>query len=167
MAKIKSMPEPEHAALVGRVSIAWNDVQFEIFKLFAAVSGMPEVRAEAVFFALRNDRSQRDITLAAALNALLDNGDLFSRCEAAINDAGKLSGERNAVMHAMWATKYPEGHITPSPFVRGPSKLRKDDFERQFTELTETLRNLFRRILRLRIEVEKHLASQDKAPERT
>jgi len=41
MVKIASMSEEEHAALVGRVTIAWNDIQFEVFQLFTATSGMP------------------------------------------------------------------------------------------------------------------------------
>src|SRR5216684_2202670 len=79
MTKILSIPKEEHAAMIGRVAVAWNDVQFAVSQIFWLLSGMPQKRAHAVFFALRTDAAQRDITNAAALDVLSDDNALYKR----------------------------------------------------------------------------------------
>ena len=54
----------EHAALVGHVTLAWSNIHSEVFAIFSLLCGMEGRRSEAIFFALKSDASQRDITLA-------------------------------------------------------------------------------------------------------
>ena len=54
----------EHAALVGHITLAWSNIHSEVFAIFSLLCGMEGRRSEAIFFALKSDASQRDITLA-------------------------------------------------------------------------------------------------------
>jgi hypothetical protein len=73
-----SDPQVEPFALLSlavtttRRKITYNRVQHRIFDLFAAFSGMSVEKASGVFLALKSDRSQRDIALAAGKTALAD-----------------------------------------------------------------------------------------------
>ena len=67
----------EHATLIGSVVIAYNKIHWVISVLFVAFSGMPAEEARDVFFALKSDRLQRDITLAAGKTALAEHPALW------------------------------------------------------------------------------------------
>jgi hypothetical protein len=158
----RMMDEKELAASIGRITMSWGDIHFALFQLFTTATGMPKEAAEAIFFSLRTDAAQRDITAAACRTAFPE--DLYGRINNAIKRVGGLAGERNVAIHAMWATHYPSGQVTPSPWVHGPFLLKKDDFDNQFAELQETLKNLFRELLRLQADAIYHVASLRKDP---
>ena len=93
----------EHAQLIGSVVIAYNKVQWVISVLFVALSGMPAEEARDIFFTLKSDRLQRDITLAAGKTALAGHPALWERFETTLEKVNELAGERNAAVHTMWA----------------------------------------------------------------
>ena len=136
-----------HAALVGHVTLAWSNVHYLVFEIFRMLAGMEDRCAGAVFFALKSDASQRDITLALIKERVSDEtqrkaGSLFGRISG-------LAGERNLAAHTMWVEKMPDGKIVPNPSIRHPPQLR-EDFKAQFENLAERLRDLFRELLGLR-----------------
>src|SRR5262245_41147547 len=53
----------EHAALLGHVTLAWNDCHYEVLSIFHTLSGVSWRNASAIFLALRSDRDRREITL--------------------------------------------------------------------------------------------------------
>ena len=53
----------ELAHLVGEINVEWNEAHSWVFGIFSALLGDHE-RAKAIFFALRIDSAQRDITTA-------------------------------------------------------------------------------------------------------
>jgi hypothetical protein len=163
----RRVPEPELAQILGRVTIAWTDVQSGVFDIFAAVSEIPRSRAEAIFFALRTDMAQRDITLAAAKDALQKNAVLLKKVSDILGEISDASGDRNAASHAMWAMHYPSGHLTPNPFVRMPKKLQRDEYDKQFIALQKTLRRLYGRTIPLPDEIHAHFASLDRRRKQT
>lgn len=102
MAK-ETTPFIGHAPLIGRVTIAWNQAHYFIFQVFLALHPRPEPEfAETIFFALKSDRAQRDLTLAAA-RTMIKHPPLLKETTAAIDRFTGLAGRRNAVTHAMWA----------------------------------------------------------------
>jgi hypothetical protein len=125
----------EHAQLIGSVVIAYNKVQWVIFVLFVALSGMPAEEARDIFFALKSDRLQRDITLAAGKTALAEHPALWERFETILENINELAGERNAAVDTMWAIDWQYWGVPSLYFPKVgfaseaiPHEKLKDDF---------------------------------------
>jgi hypothetical protein len=151
------MPDPdlekqydEHAALVGHVTLAWSNIHSQVFRIFALLCGTTKRQSEAIFFALKSDASQREITLAVINETVSEP--LRDKGKAIFGRINGLAGDRNLAAHTMWATLMPAGMIIPNPSVRRPSRL-KDDFELQFQTLIERLRELFRELMKFTQEI--------------
>ena len=138
-----------HAELIGRVVISWNEVQWMVYRLFVTFSAMPPQQAQDVFFSLRSDASQRDLTLAAGKSALATHPKLWQKFRTAMCDIGTLAGERNAAIHTMWGFNFYEALAGASLLSFGPMadttphKSLKDDFTAQCNELRDELNKHF------------------------
>ena len=53
----------EHAALLGRAKLVWNDCHDAVFFIFHDLSGMTWEKSTDVFFSLKADRAQREATV--------------------------------------------------------------------------------------------------------
>jgi hypothetical protein len=155
-------PMNEHATLIGSVVIAYNKIHWVISVLFVAFSGMPTEEARDVFFALKSDRLQRDITLAAGKTALAEHPALWERFETTLEKVNELAGERNAAVHTMWAIDWQYWGVPslyfPKVGVASEAILHeklKDDFPAQFAELNQKLQEHFVELDRIRGEYEK------------
>jgi hypothetical protein len=139
----------EHAVLIGRVAIAWNDLSDVLGRLFEALTGMTAEMARAVLFSNPSDRAQRLMVASAAAIILADNGPLRERLMRSIKEVDALAAERNAAIHTSWVAEiYTTGPATneirmkPSSGVVRHKKLR-DDFEQQFEDLKAKIQNKF------------------------
>jgi hypothetical protein len=106
----------EHAALLGHVTLAWNDCQSMVMQIFHTLSGTSWAQSTSVFLALKSDQSQRDITVAlllAVLNRADDDG-LRQLGTSLVGQLGSLAGERNAATHTMWITVMPSRKVEPT-----------------------------------------------------
>jgi hypothetical protein len=165
MAKRRADPIAAHAELIGRVAMAWNSVQYMIFLLFTRLSGLSPSKAEAIFFALKADAAQRDITSELAAVALKARPPLLARCNTILRDIGKRAGERNAATHTIWEVGA-AGAITPTQGVRVHTKLRAD-FTVQFRELESALRQHYADLVALQATFPLRRASPGRAQPRT
>jgi hypothetical protein len=148
----------EHAALLGHVTLAWNDCQSMIMQIFHTLSGTTWGHSSAVFLALKSDQSQRDITIAL-LRAVLDRADddaMRQHGTSLVSQLGNFAGERNAATHTMWITVMPSRKVEPHPAIPMPKNL-KPDFKSQFENLTRRLRKLFRELLNYDAALRVHL----------
>jgi hypothetical protein len=148
----------DHAALLGLVSLAWNDCHSMVLNIFHTVSGMSWTKAQAAFLAIKADQAQRDMTIAL-LNAVLateNDSRMLELGTSLLGKLGGLAGERNLAAHTMWITTLPDRKIVPHPGIMKP-KLLREDFETQFSELTTKLRDLFRRLLEYHAALRVHL----------
>lgn len=91
----KSLPR-----VIGEMTVLWNDCQALIFLMFHRTLALTLPQARAIFFTLRNDNSQRDIT-AALISASVPDA-LATRTAASINKFAKMAGSRNAFIHTTW-----------------------------------------------------------------
>jgi hypothetical protein len=149
----------EHAALLGHVTLAWNDCQSMVMQIFHTLSGTSWAKSTSVFLALKSDQSQRDITVAlllAVLNRADDDG-MRQLGTSLVGQLGSLAGERNAATHTMWITVMPSRRVEPHPAIPKP-KILKPDFKSQFEGLTQKLRKLFRELLKYEATLRVHLA---------
>ena len=133
-------PDPiaEHAELIGRVAIAWNDVQRLIYLLFEHFSELPSEKAQAVFGAIGVDRTQRRIVLALGRIAMADDPDLVKRLGKALHALDKMAEERNAAIHTSWGVDLHTRRMAPANNMPVHSAL-KEDFVAQFTKLRDQL----------------------------
>ena len=133
----------EHAAMLGRVTLVWNDCHYAVFLIFHVLSGMTWERSQAVFFSLKVDRAQRQATIALLKEVLSSDNDhgMFETGKNLLNKLDSLADERNLATHTMWGVMMPEREITPHPHMRHHSLLKKD-FRAQFEGLTTWLAEL-------------------------
>ena len=90
-------------AKIGKVAMEWNAAHIVVFGLFVGFTGLPKEMAAEIFYALKADSAQRDITKAAALSALRSNNgsdELIEKVTKVFNDIGRLAGDRNKTVHA-------------------------------------------------------------------
>src|ERR1700730_2372270 len=141
-------PADQHAAMLGHVSVAWNDVHWMLYRIFDVLSSMPTDQSKAAFFAIKADSTQRDIIQALAKVSLRPHPELLTQFTELMKRISRVAGDRNAATHTMWATHYPSRMVTPHPWVP-TSGVLADDYETQFTKMTEDLRNIFRELIPL------------------
>lgn len=165
MAHSEDEYDTKHAAMLGGVSLAWNDIHSEVLETFAALSEMPWDRADAIFFALKADQAQRDITIALIKTVLCNSEDvvLRDRGTSLMGQIGSYAGERNIATHAMWVTRHPSKTIAPHPFS-SRSKDVRSDYEAQFATLTRRLRKLYIELLDYRSDLSEHLKRRAATP---
>lgn len=137
-----------HKALLGSVTIGWNDCTHFVFEIFMDLSGMPVEKADKVFFGIRNDRTQRKIVRDLAGIALEDKPELRDKLVRVLVDLDKTAGVRNEATHSAWAIQmqWLEGE-NGIPYGWKPPKLVKvkaagdedDGFTERFTRLEAEL----------------------------
>jgi hypothetical protein len=155
----------DHAALLGHVTLAWNDCHYMVFLIFHTLSGLSWEQASAEFFEQDSDNNRRDITLKHMRKVLKTKNDkaLLTLGTRLFDELKQLAGERNAATHTMWVTVMPDREFFPDappeiqPHRHLPSKNLKADFKSQFSNLTTNLRELFRQLLDYEAAVHTHL----------
>lgn len=88
--------------LIGAITIASNAAYEQLFRLFWMASGLPKEAAEAVFFSIKSDSGQRDITRNIVSCSEKVQQDHKSHALEWIRFLEEKSGERNAAIHTMW-----------------------------------------------------------------
>ena len=148
----------DHAALLGLVTLAWNDCHYFVLSIFHTLSGVSREKAYAIFLALKSDHDRREITLALMKTVLDTDNDEHMREQGTrlLGQLGALAGERNLATHTMWITMMPEREVKPHPYLPPPKNL-KDDFKTQFSELRTNLRKLFSELVKYDFAVRHYL----------
>ena len=158
------------AELVGRVAIKWNSTHYAVYLLFETITGM--TAAWEVFWALKADTAQRDITLGAAVPLLKDQPELLRRLRMSFNKLGALAGERNAIVHAAWSVILkPPHHEARTVEVERFVPIRKypkleDDLYKQAKRLHSDLAGLEEELIKIDHEIQRLLASSNTDPRR-
>jgi hypothetical protein len=140
------------AGWIGGMTIRWNRCQAVIFMMFDRALGDNILAAKAIFFVLRSDGTQRDITVAALQIALAAHPDLLARTTTAIADFGKIAGRRNDFIHAIWY--FPEDAKPPEVWLNVRKNLDGKDPVEEAKKLIGDLDGIFGRLHRLRIEID-------------
>lgn len=67
--------DADFSRLVGDIAVTYNKCQGYVFRIFWSLNGMTRDKAKAVFFSVRSDSSQRDMTKALITSTNLESGD--------------------------------------------------------------------------------------------
>ena len=123
---------------IGQVTVGWNDVQFWFYAVFRKM--LPDPRAEAIFFAIRTDRAQRDIVRELAENYLSDHPKLLAELKTKIEEANQLAGRRNDVLHAIW--NLDPAAAAPEVLLPKKNRMKGKNVLQEINRLNEDLRKL-------------------------
>jgi hypothetical protein len=93
------------------MTIEWNDIQASIFMMFHALMGGTISRSIGVFFAVKSDTGQRDITLSLARELLFKEPDLVRALASTFGSINKMAGRRNDFIHGIWQFPKEDGRI--------------------------------------------------------
>lgn len=141
----------EHAALVGRVTLAWNGATMQVLRIFCHLTGIGSPLAETIFFSHKSDRAQRGMILAIAKQ--VDLGEKDCRALSSLMKAlDKVAVGRNLAAHTIFSLSLfdPETGawgarvvpaLTPAQDVR-----LEPDFEQQFQAVERTLSDIAGRL---------------------
>jgi hypothetical protein len=146
----------DHAALLGRVTLAWNDCHYMVLLIFNTLSDEGWEKACTTFFEQPSDHNRRAITQTRIKEVLNTKNDepMREKGTQLLDALYKLAKERNLATHTMWASVpihtmltvgTPKNEIRPHPAVPTPENL-EEDFESQFRSLTTKLGSLLRKL---------------------
>lgn len=122
---------PRVAELVGRIAINWSGVDLQLALMLGSLLGVESAAAVAVFLALRQHRTQRDVLRAAAEKTI--GGELKDIFEAILSIHSRLDKQRNDVIHCVWgrADATPDGIIWSS--LQDHAKMLLNDYHLERT----------------------------------
>jgi hypothetical protein len=122
----------EFAPLIGKINMSWGDCQFFVYIIFVHLMGYDPTKAEPIFFALKTDRAQRDITTALAGVVLGKHPKLLRKITTTFGNLETMAGRRNDVIHAMWGIQYDT--LEPGLLAGSSSRLRGKPFKATLEE---------------------------------
>lgn len=152
----------EHTEGIGNIAIMWNACHAMLWHYFWALSGLQENVAKSIYFTLKSDTAQRNITHCLAREVLRDDPIFLHPIDNALVTMAKLSSERNAFMHAMWAVDAQSGNLTPNPMVENHKRLNISDITTQMKRLESDLATLLNDLVELAGRMMKHYSSENK-----
>jgi hypothetical protein len=114
-----------YVSALGQLALAWNELHFILGLLYCSTMGVrvgvPVSQHLAVWYALKTDRAQRDILLAAATSSRLQDAPnapntIIADIEWISNRANVVEDARNNAIHSpLWGVKYHNETIEISP----------------------------------------------------
>jgi transcription termination factor NusB len=122
----------ELAEGVGNLTFFWNDIHLFVYAIFVRLMDGDYTRSDAIFFALKSDKNQRDFTARLAKAVLTTYPEVTDKICRYLDDAGNLAGRRNAFIHAMWADRHSG---KPQVFEPSSPKLAKADIKTELDKL--------------------------------
>lgn len=144
------------AGWIGGMTIHWNECQSVIFMMFNRALGNKMIlEAKAIFFTLRSDGTQREVTQALLQVALHNHADLLARVTSAISDFAKIAGRRNDFIHAIW--HFPENAEPAEVWLGVRKNLNGKDPVEEAKKLINDLEAMFARLFGLKLEVDRAL----------
>lgn len=138
-----------HAKLIGTVTLTWNRNVHQLLQIFTHLTGIETPLAEAIFFSLQSDSSQRRL-----IRRVADTVDLADVDREALKKLLKklegVSTGRNLAAHVIFgvsafdpATGTWGPKVVPALATPQDPRLR-EDFTQQFMQVIRTLDEIYR-----------------------
>ncbi len=126
--------------LIGRATVAWSRVELIWTMLFVSLLDAPREQADAIYHSLKSSAAQREMTLALAATVLSSHNDILVALGKINCSMGKLSGDRNAMMHAKYAGS--DNGPTVDVFSVGQNRLVGKDLNAELPRIIEESNSL-------------------------
>ncbi|MCK1736624.1 hypothetical protein IVA79_22375 [Bradyrhizobium sp. 138] len=94
--------EPAHAEQLGHISVAWANVEWNMYMLFEVMSGSPPAVARSIFYAIDSNRGRREMLQAIARVLFAEHRSELNILEDILRRIGKSAGQRNKYVHDTW-----------------------------------------------------------------
>jgi len=101
--------EPKYAEQLGHISVAWANLEWQLYIIFEAMSGSPPAIARSIFYAIDSNRGRREM-VAGIAGVLLDDNSDKSILDDILRRVGKTAGQRNKYVHDTWGVAQTVGH---------------------------------------------------------
>lgn len=116
----------EFAESIGELNLAWTGAHDFVYRIFQDVSGLTEKQARAIFFSIRSDSLQREIT-KKVVQATLQDGEYVKPVEELAHILGRLKEQasvRNETVHAMWSVHFftDDNNTTVAKIAKQPTQ---------------------------------------------
>lgn len=133
-----------------------------IFEMFRLILKMDRDEASGLYYTLRADTAQRDLTLVVLSDRLksVSELELLGRIKSAFDIVGRCSGRRNGFIHTSWAMEFGTQEFVPGSGMKLHPKLRPTDILGQAGDLIDELVDINRTLLSLCDELEELLSLQ-------
>lgn len=127
--------------MIGRVTVAWNRIEWIWDDIFLVLLDAPHSQAKAIYYALANFGAQRDMALALANLHLSGKPDTLKRIRALHGAIGKAASDRNAAIHSRYAAS--DLSNTLSVITTGKYKLSDEILSQQLEDTISKQSALF------------------------
>jgi len=94
--------------VIGRITVTLNSAHWCVFELMGILQNTDREDTAPIFYSLRADKAQRELTQAIAKNRLRDPREqaLLTEINQAIDELGKIAGKRNSFIHTHWTMSH-------------------------------------------------------------
>ncbi|MFN4183151.1 MAG: hypothetical protein ACK4M6_00070 [Hyphomonas sp.] len=134
------------ALATGKVTLVWSAIHGWIEIMFSHFSEMPVEKAEAIFFEIRNDRTQRAMVMKLIKRSAHKRQDLIDELEKLFDRIDRQSKQRNSATHLLWQRiQWSENkeNDRAHTMIRSPHPLRTASWERDISdEIIAQMRDL-------------------------
>lgn len=93
---------PDYAEKLGVITAEWAALEWGLCSLFGTMLGVDRDRAEAVFFALTNNRSRREVVASLAKVLFTEGTELRNRIDRILRRTRNAASRRNSLAHGIW-----------------------------------------------------------------
>lgn len=138
------------APYIGKVTIAWNDIQFAIHFIFVDLLRDRKL-GRSLFFSVSSDRAQQRMVMEA-IDAVLQPVDaaLAAKLKKRIKGLQAFGARRNEVVHALWTQEFDTMALTP---LQPRSSLKGKNLKTEMNKLTDELMLEASALLSMRFEM--------------
>src|SRR5207253_3043174 len=92
--------------LIGRATVAWNDIELVWGLIFVALLDAPRSQADAAYHALRNFEAQRQMTMALATERLANTSTAYKALANLNKKLSPIKRGRNDIAHTKYVGAY-------------------------------------------------------------
>lgn len=96
------MDEDNTYEFIGRVTVAWSDVELTWYLIYLTVSHADRDEADAIYFTPNNSATERKLTINIANVTLAAHPNLIDQIGQLQNRTNHASGDRNAIAHGKY-----------------------------------------------------------------
>jgi hypothetical protein len=93
--------QPQYAEQLGHISVAWANLEWQLYLLFENMSGSPPAIARSIFYAIDSNRGRREM-ISGIAGVLLDSQSDKDILDDILRRIGKTAGQRNKYVHDTW-----------------------------------------------------------------
>ncbi len=142
--------------LIGVIAHESSFAHWLVFEMFRIALKMDREEASGLYYALRADSGQRDLTVSVLEDRLAapEYSELLARVKKTFTELGKASGRRNGFIHTPWAMRYSSLEFVASHGAKLHPKLLPTDIIGQAEKLVKDLYAVSHDLMALCDEIE-------------